>query len=647
MQEDDPTAGLKSLLYIPGEPIFGFIGPMMWERGWSVWPQERDGRRTPSRVNDYLVKWGEFRTRLATPAEMKDFCRDAGGANVAIALGDASGRTFAVDVDCMTPEVSQRVQEIAFEVLGQTPLVRIGRAPKAALFYRYPEGQPPRSRSVRFAEHEDCALEILGAGKAITMCGLHHATSQWFRWPESMPLTAGPEAAPEVTPERVEEFLSAVEAEFPFVVPPTRAAVAPRPGTVRAGQVEGIVMPARREGERLTDGREEYLRNLAWEAVRLNGHALLRARDAGQWDEMIEQVKAAVVRQFEEECEMSGRWNGELPAAAAARVNSAGLRLVNGEMRPAPEQAAPVPLGQHYMDLDSVLGREPPRLDFVLPGLLSGTLGVLVSPGGAGKSMLALGLASCVAAGRSLWNLLPGDPTAGNALLVSAEDPSAILTHRLHAMMNLPEGGDALRAEEFRKRLRIKALHGTGFTLGTWNAVHGFNASSAFDALKAEVEEMRPRLIIIDTLNRVLGGIPENDNGAIGRIVSELETMVAPVGAACLVLHHVSKGAARDGQGDEQQAARGAGAITDNARWQSNLVGMTREEAEKMGLSDEDRSRWVRWTNPKSNYAPRQPERWLRRERGGVLVGAEPPKAMTGKERLREMGRRMKRDNDD
>jgi RecA-family ATPase len=147
----------------------------------------------------------------------------------------------------------------------------------------------------------------------------------------------------------------------------------------------------------------------------------------------------------------------------------------------------------------------------------------------------------------------------------------------------------------------------------------------------------------------VLGGIPENDNGAIGRIVSELEAMVAPVRAACLVLHHVSKGAARDGQGDEQQAARGAGAITDNARWQTNLVGMTREEAEKRGISDEDRSRWVRWTNPKSNYAPRQPERWLKRERGGVLVGAEPPKAMTGKERIlaSSSGRRMRREFDD
>jgi hypothetical protein len=577
---------------------------------------------------------------------MKDFCTFAWRANVAVALGFASGRTFAVDVDCLDEQVSQRIQAIAVEVLGPTPFIRIGRAPKAVLIYRWSD-HSPRSRSMRFRDHEDCSLEILGEGKALTLHGLHHVTGRWFMWPESTPLTSGPQAAPEVSADTVEEFLRAVEREFPFAKPLVKAAAAPRPGTGRAGQAEGIVMPARHEGPKLTDGREEYLRNLSWETVRLNGHALLRARDAGHWDEMLQQVKAAVIRQFEEECEMSGRWVGGLPAAADARVNSAGLRLVNGEMKPAPEKVAPVPLGLNYLDLDAVLGQEPPPLDFVLPGILSGTLGVLVSPGGAGKSMLALGLASCVAAGRSLWNLLPADPCAGTALLVSAEDPSAILAHRLHAMMNLAGGGDALKAEEFRKRLRIKALHGTGFTLGTWNTSQGFSSSAAFDALRAEVEEMRPRLIIIDTLNRVLGGIPENDNGAIGRIVSELEAMVAPVRAACLVLHHVSKGAARDGQGDEQQAARGAGAITDNARWQTNLVGMTREEAEKRGITDEERSRWVRWTNPKSNYAPRQPERWLKRERGGVLVGAEPPKAMTGTERLRESARRMRRENDD
>ncbi|MEJ8667500.1 MULTISPECIES: AAA family ATPase, partial [Gammaproteobacteria] len=36
----------------------------------------------------------------------------------------------------------------------------------------------------------------------------------------------------------------------------------------------------------------------------------------------------------------------------------------------------------------------PPPLDYVLPNMVAGTVGALVSPGGAGKSMLALQLAA-------------------------------------------------------------------------------------------------------------------------------------------------------------------------------------------------------------------------------------------------------------
>jgi len=218
-----------NLLYSPHEGIFSVAGPMMWERGWSVWPQEHEGRRMPSQVHGKAVRWGEFADRLPTASEMKDFCRDAWRANVALALGFASGRTFAVDIDCLDEQVSARVQAIAFAVLGPTPFIRIGRAPKAALIYRWSD-HSPRSRSVRFRDHEDCSLEILGEGKALTLYGLHHVTGTYFMWPESTPLTSGPEAAPEVSADRVEEFLRAVEREFPFAKPLVKAAVAPRRG---------------------------------------------------------------------------------------------------------------------------------------------------------------------------------------------------------------------------------------------------------------------------------------------------------------------------------------------------------------------------------------------------------------------------------
>lgn len=41
----------------------------------------------------------------------------------------------------------------------------------------------------------------------------------------------------------------------------------------------------------------------------------------------------------------------------------------------------------------------PPPLDYVLPNMVAGTVGALVSPGGAGKSMLALQLAAQIRPG--------------------------------------------------------------------------------------------------------------------------------------------------------------------------------------------------------------------------------------------------------
>jgi len=51
-------------------------------------------------------------------------------------------------------------------------------------------------------------------------------------------------------------------------------------------------------------------------------------------------------------------------------------------------------IASHWpLDLQAAFTEPPKPIDFVLPGLAVGCVGALVSPGGAGKSMLALQLA--------------------------------------------------------------------------------------------------------------------------------------------------------------------------------------------------------------------------------------------------------------
>ncbi|MCA2448021.1 MULTISPECIES: AAA family ATPase, partial [Vibrio] len=74
----------------------------------------------------------------------------------------------------------------------------------------------------------------------------------------------------------------------------------------------------------------------------------------------------------------------------------------------------------------------PPPIDYVLPNMVAGTVGALVSPGGAGKSMLALQLAAQIAGGPDLLDV--GELRTGPVIYLPAEDPPTAIHHRLHAL---------------------------------------------------------------------------------------------------------------------------------------------------------------------------------------------------------------------
>jgi RecA-family ATPase len=281
-------------------------------------------------------------------------------------------------------------------------------------------------------------------------------------------------------------------------------------------------------------------------------------------------------------------------------------------------------LWTNRLDLQAALAAPEKPLDWVLPwGLLAGTVGVLVSPGGTGKSMLALGLAATVAAGRDAWGLLGSNPKQGSVVFLSLEDPDVILCRRLRALDVACPG--VLPTVVKAGQLHILARQGTGFTMGAWDPkVGAIIPSDAWKVLGEELAASMPRLFVLDTLNRALGGMAENDNAIQGAVGAQIERAIAPTGTAALVLHHASKSATLAGQGETQQFARGAGAIIDNARFQINLTGMTKEQAKERGVPDEQHH-WVQSVVPKASYTSRPPDRWLRRGENGVLSGEDPP----------------------
>lgn len=172
----------------------------------------------------------------------------------------------------------------------------------------------------------------------------------------------------------------------------------------------------------------------------------------------------------------------------------------------------------------------PPPLDYVLPNMVAGTVGALVSPGGAGKSMLALQLAAQIAGGPDLLEV--GELPTGPVIYLPAEDPPTAIHHRLHAL------GAHLSAEERQAvadGLLIQPLIGS---------LPNIMAPEWFDGLKRAAEGRR--LMVLDTLRR-FHIEEENASGPMAQVIGRMEAIAADTGCSIVFLHHASKGAAMMG----------------------------------------------------------------------------------------------------
>lgn len=271
------------------------------------------------------------------------------------------------------------------------------------------------------------------------------------------------------------------------------------------------------------------------------------------------------------------------------------------------------------IDILSAFTQEPPELQFVLPGLLKGTVGALVAPGASGKSFLALEIAASIAATPFNTELFDGfginPKSRGGVLYLALEDPETVLIRRLHSMgKNIPPQHKTAMAIN----LAIEPMLGLGLDLMRDDHLNWITQQA-----------LGKQLVVIDTLSRA-HQMDENSNGDMSLLLRRLEAVGAQSGAAVLFIHHISKGASRDAQGADQFAARGASVLVENARYVSYLARMSEKEAEKWSermdgaaMKSERAISYVKWGVSKQNYDVTPHEKWLKRSEGGVLMPAD------------------------
>jgi ribosomal protein L17 len=334
-------------MYRPNESIFGAVARDMVKTGWSVFPQEIDGNRRPGTVDGRMIKWSEdhkLATQLPTDAALDKWTAQCAALNVAVVLGSGSGDTLVLDVDIVEPELSRMVQELADKMFGYTPFRRIGNWPKIALVYRHaPEDEVP-NRSPKFVPFEtpenpdsvDQGLEVISHGKPMTFFGKHHKTGRYFQWLDANPQFFGPEDAPLVTSQQINDFFDAVDSLRQF------SKSASFDGTIATWEWDEnaqINVPKIRSSAgakdwtedkegKVVDGREAYLTRLAFRIVTANPGTSTTPQGR-------ETLVKIVVQQFIETAECSGRWKGNnLIREAKSKVNRTADKMKAGQIQP-------------------------------------------------------------------------------------------------------------------------------------------------------------------------------------------------------------------------------------------------------------------------------------------------------------------------
>jgi len=286
-------------------------------------------------------------------------------------------------------------------------------------------------------------------------------------------------------------------------------------------------------------------------------------------------------------------------------------------------------LSEGRIDVRTAITTEPPDYDFVIPGLQSGDVGLIIAPGGTGKGFLGLGIAISVSNGipicGGLWETATTPPKPGKVTVLFAEDSKVDITRRIYSIVNFYLSNNIeLDIDLLEKNLCIVSLNGYNPKL-----INGNGEISRSGFYEAIIElASGSRLTILDPYSRFKAAFDENSNALATKAIQAIESIAKKTGSSILITHHASKFYSLNQNADSRDAGRGASALIDAVRFQINLTTMTEEEQKKLSKIPDtkisDRREFLKVSMTKVNYMKPKPEEWLQRNTGGVLIKFEP-----------------------
>lgn len=233
--------------------------------------------------------------------------------------------------------------------------------------------------------------------------------------------------------------------------------------------------------------------------------------------------------------------------------------------------------------------------DWIAPGLaLRKYLSVLIAPPGSGKSLLCIQWSIAMAMGMNWGGWKFRKPC--RVLLINAEDDLQEMHRRLFAAaesMGVDQNdlaGRIFLAENPDNILIAKIDPRTKSLVRT----------PVLDQIIKTVVDNEIDVVMADPFAETFEG-DENSNSEVKWAGIAWRELARATNSSVVLVHHTRKYAG--GMAGEADASRGGGALIGTARVMSTLFSMTEEEAATMGVSAEERYRYVRFDDAKANLS--------------------------------------------